>query len=963
VAGRSKAQVKAPEQVEKTSFSSSTRGLVQRKCSDCEKKKLLSPNHGFDQVMQKKLAVSRPGDVYEQEADSVAQKIVSMQGPMTAINLHSAPVNALHRQQEDLKKPPDPITAQDDRIGNEPRMKDRLKEREDLVKLIIDALKGATLTPDAQKEKDKEKIEEILSNAAKAVAKTEKGKEIIDWLAERSWVDLKETFKKSTLTGSTAIALLVSIGGGVLFGAYTKGDKLPLKSLDVPIVAGLELNLEFKGPVNKPENWSVGFTYTPGTKDEEPEQSATSRKILKDRAREEKINKVFPSFPSEKQEEKRAREISRLEYQQFLKSHKGNVSIHDLARSSPLFGLPSSASPFNYRPRDREEEIPIQRKETGGGRLDSVQPIVHEVLGSPGQPLDQETRAFFEPRFGYDFSHVRVHTDSKAAESARAMNALAYTIERDIFFGQGEYSPRTKQGQELLAHEITHALQQSSSNGLHLAPFEIVNHINDAESEEDSFSESIIDKRISSKVSRITPRIQRRSGSEMFQKGQIVTLKLTVLRMANGPGSNVIAAILKKGDSLELGNLYRYGGGKVFYATVIKNSDERYNGKTGVVRTEWVQPAEEKIASPTETKLGLPEANPSKSRDEMMEDFPLVAVTPYDPSGIKAFQVTMRNYIDNRYEALGVAADYSGYVLYCSGIDLPIYLPSSYVNLSLNEACLPSGMQYANREEALGALGKDAATSYAYYQAAGGLIAPTVFSPATTPRIAQDIIEWFKHLRDAATETFEYALTMTGIYIFAKIIPPVSSFFKSKLGRSQAAKQKAFETEAKAAQRESIERGIRNIISRQLAKDLVTKLRNEGKPVIANLCGAGEVKDAININNMAFPRKNIPNLIVNDAEEIGSIFNPGDVDGFVGNRMPARALNWQKIANGCNKVLRTGGTVDFNIYYYNDIEKTIIKALEDASFREVQNVARPYFDAKKVEFINVPSNFRFKGKK
>ena len=61
-------------------------------------------------------------------------------------------------------------------------------------------------------------------------------------------------------------------------------------------------------------------------------------------------------------------------------------------------------------------------------------PIVHEVLHSPGQPLDPATRAFMEPRFGHDFSTVRVHTDARAAASARTVNALAYTVGRDVVF-------------------------------------------------------------------------------------------------------------------------------------------------------------------------------------------------------------------------------------------------------------------------------------------------------------------------------------------------------------------------------------------------------------------------------------------------------------------------------------------------------------------------------------------------
>lgn len=147
----------------------------------------------------------------------------------------------------------------------------------------------------------------------------------------------------------------------------------------------------------------------------------------------------------------------------------------------------------------------------------SVPPIVHEVLRLPGRPLDPATRAFMEPRFGYDFSRVplqaaatalqtrltinqpgdryeqeanrlveqvmgmpvptgrdqeslgagydfsqvRVHTGAEAAESARAVNALAYTVGRDIVFGAGQYAPASARGQRLLAHELAHVVQQT----------------------------------------------------------------------------------------------------------------------------------------------------------------------------------------------------------------------------------------------------------------------------------------------------------------------------------------------------------------------------------------------------------------------------------------------------------------------------------------------------------------------
>lgn len=108
----------------------------------------------------------------------------------------------------------------------------------------------------------------------------------------------------------------------------------------------------------------------------------------------------------------------------------------------------------------REEELTVQRTAADRARPSAVPPIVRQVLRSTGQPLDQATRAFMEPRFGHDFSRVRVHTDAKAAESARMVNALAYTVGRHVVFGTGQYSARTTAGQRLLAHELTHAAQQ-----------------------------------------------------------------------------------------------------------------------------------------------------------------------------------------------------------------------------------------------------------------------------------------------------------------------------------------------------------------------------------------------------------------------------------------------------------------------------------------------------------------------
>lgn len=87
---------------------------------------------------------------------------------------------------------------------------------------------------------------------------------------------------------------------------------------------------------------------------------------------------------------------------------------------------------------------------------------VASVLSSPGQALDRATRGFFEPRFGRDLRHVRVHTDASAAASARAVDALAYTVTDHIVFDVGQFAPGTEAGRRLLAHELAHTIQQGA---------------------------------------------------------------------------------------------------------------------------------------------------------------------------------------------------------------------------------------------------------------------------------------------------------------------------------------------------------------------------------------------------------------------------------------------------------------------------------------------------------------------
>jgi hypothetical protein len=113
---------------------------------------------------------------------------------------------------------------------------------------------------------------------------------------------------------------------------------------------------------------------------------------------------------------------------------------------------------------EEEEEEPIQAKQAEAQVPQIGRGLEAQIcsLRDSGRPLPGSARNFFEPRFGHDFSQVRVHTDRQAAETARAVKARACTLGRDIAFGAGQYAPGTAAGARLLAHELTHVVQQDT---------------------------------------------------------------------------------------------------------------------------------------------------------------------------------------------------------------------------------------------------------------------------------------------------------------------------------------------------------------------------------------------------------------------------------------------------------------------------------------------------------------------
>lgn len=104
----------------------------------------------------------------------------------------------------------------------------------------------------------------------------------------------------------------------------------------------------------------------------------------------------------------------------------------------------------------------IQRLSEQSSGLDAVPASVDQALAGPGRPLEPALRQNMEQRFGYDFSRVRVHTGVAAEQSARDVNAHAYTVSQDVVFGMGRFAPGMHEGRRLIAHELTHVVQQTA---------------------------------------------------------------------------------------------------------------------------------------------------------------------------------------------------------------------------------------------------------------------------------------------------------------------------------------------------------------------------------------------------------------------------------------------------------------------------------------------------------------------
>ena len=153
-----------------------------------------------------------------------------------------------------------------------------------------------------------------------------------------------------------------------------------------------------------------------------------------------------PNDPAEVEADRVAEQVMRMPAPAFMRSGV-----------DPVWGTPVAIQ-RQYTVHEGHE---WRRKEKDSFTETSGADLVAATMRQGGRPLDSDNRNFFEARFGRDFGAVRIHTNSQAADSARSVNALAYTVGSNVVFNSGQYAPQSDQGRRLLAHELTHVVQQN----------------------------------------------------------------------------------------------------------------------------------------------------------------------------------------------------------------------------------------------------------------------------------------------------------------------------------------------------------------------------------------------------------------------------------------------------------------------------------------------------------------------
>jgi len=239
--------------------------------------------------------------------------------------------------------------------------------------------------------------------------------------------------------------------------------------------------------------------------------------------------------------------------------------------------------------RKREEEETLQLKKMQGN-ISEVTPDIESrirALRGSGQPLPKSIRAFFESRFGYDFSHVRIHNDPEAAKLARALNAEAFTYGRDIYFGEGRYNPNTLAGKRLLAHELTHVVQQGNKE-ISLLQRQITSA--EAETEESRIPMPLEETKKVSERRGILIKEEKVKKAIKYMKNDVNQI-IEILKewVIDTDDENKILSYIKKWNNLDEQINKQYGISDTSFLDTFISQMKMHSFWKGTARTAWVK--------------------------------------------------------------------------------------------------------------------------------------------------------------------------------------------------------------------------------------------------------------------------------------------------------------------------------------------------------------------------------------
>jgi hypothetical protein len=331
-----------------------------------------------------------------------------------------------------------------------------------------------------------------------AFLQTDVGKKLKDTVTKDPLVKDAEDFV-GTLPGKIVVGAAAAAAVSTLAATH---KALPMQIPEIPLDVvhpGLKVKLTYEGAVDRPTKAMITFSFTPGGDKKKKEPTATQRRLAETAPIAASMDEIrarmsyAPGTPQAQEQAQQQADEKKM-FDRYATRRIGALPGTDGVPLLPATGAGqagSSGSAWTFSPLvhpeldkkldlqpsssssaakpdadKKQDDVPVQRKAKGDSAALKGSAAVDEVLSSQGHSLDTETSRFMERRIGFDFSKVRVHSDARAAESAHFLNARAYTVGPDVVFGAGEYAPSSAAGRSLLAHELTHVVQQGAGGSL-----------------------------------------------------------------------------------------------------------------------------------------------------------------------------------------------------------------------------------------------------------------------------------------------------------------------------------------------------------------------------------------------------------------------------------------------------------------------------------------------------------------